>query len=79
MLHDRTCCQHRVFRPENPGDGARAAVASVHDRGIHLLRPGGGEDGAAPGVEQRVVLERDDRGGDGVERAAAGGEDGAAG
>jgi hypothetical protein len=46
----------------------RLPLAPVHDCGIHLLRPGCGEHCAAPGVEQRIVLKRGNRGGNGVER-----------
>ena len=73
-LHHRARGEDRVFRAEDAGDRAGAAVAPVHDRGVHLLRAGGGEDGASAGVEQRVVLERDDGGGHRIERAAAVGE-----
>ena len=79
MLHDRARRQDRVSRPEDAGDGAGPAVAPIHHRGVHLLRAGGGEDGAAPGIEQRVVLERDDRRGHRIERGAAAGEHIAAG
>jgi hypothetical protein len=50
-------------------------LGPLHDRGVHLLRAGGGKDGAAPGIEQRVVLERDDGGANRAERAAAARED----
>ena len=53
--------QHRVFRPADAGDRAGPALAPVHHRGVHFLRAGGGEHRAAPGIEQRIVLERDDR------------------
>ena len=67
------------FGPKIAGDRAGPAVAPVHHRGVHLLRAGGGEHRAASGIEQRVVLQRDDRCRHRVERAAAGGKDRAAG
>ena len=79
MLHHGARRQDRVLRPENAGDRAGPAVAPVHHRGVHFLRAGGGEHRAAAGIEQRVVFQRDDRFRDRVERAAAGGEDRAAG
>ena len=67
------------FGPQIAGDRAGPAVAPVHHRGVHLLRAGGGEHRAASGIEQRIVLERDHRFRDRIERAAAVGENRAAG
>ena len=75
VFHDRARRQHRVLRSADPGDGPGTAVAPLHDGSIHLLRAGGGEDGAAPGIEQRIVLERDNGNRHCVERAAITSED----
>src|SRR5713101_1985000 len=61
VVHHRPSRQYRVARPEDAGHRTRPAIASVHHRGIHLLRTGGGEDAAPPRIEQRVVFERYDR------------------
>ena len=79
VVHDRPRRQDRVLGSEDAGHRAGAVFAPFHDRRVHFLGPGRSKDGAAPGVQQRIVLERDDRGRDGVERAAAGGEDASAG
>jgi len=71
MLHDRASGQYRVLRAADAGNRAGAALASVHTRGVHLDRAGARKAGAAPGVKQRVVFERDHRGGHRVERRAA--------
>src|SRR5215469_11332793 len=47
---------------------------SLHHARIHFLGPGGAEDAAAAGIEQRIVFERDNGSGDGIERIAAAGE-----
>ena len=72
--------------PTTPGSLARK-YPRRHRRAVCLLPsprrpfPGSrrGEHSAPPGIEQRVVLQRDDRGGYRVKRAAAGGKDVAAG
>ena len=74
-LHDRPGGEDRVFGAADPGDGAGSAVAAVHDRGVHLVGAGGGRNGAAPGIEERVVFELDYRRRHRVERRAALGED----
>ena len=78
VLHDGPRRQHRVSRSEDAGDGTGPPLPPFHHRGVHFLGAGGGEHGAAAGIEQRVVLERDDGGGHRVERGAAGGENVAA-
>ena len=68
----------RAARPDGergqPGHGAGAEVAAVHDRGIELERVVVREHRAPAGVEQRRVLEHPDGGGDGVEARSAGRE-----
>ncbi len=49
-------------------------IGAVHHRGVHLLRSGGSEDTASPGIEQWVVLERHNRFCRRIERAAARGK-----
>ena len=62
-----------------PGRGDRpGAPVAGHDAGVELGGAGGGQRGAAAGVEQRVVLELLDGGADRVEGAAAGGQHGGA-
>src|SRR5690606_4424318 len=56
------------------GDGAGGAVGPVHDRRIKLVAAGGGEDGPASGVEQRIVFHHLDRRLDRVQRGPAGGQ-----
>jgi hypothetical protein len=73
-FHDRTRGQYRIARPEDARDRTRPMVATVHQRGVHLLRPGGCKDAASAGIEQRVVLEHHDRFSDRVESAAARGK-----
>ena len=70
-LHDEPGGMYRVARPEDASNRAGAPVAPIHYRGVHLLLAGCGEDGAAAGIEQRVVLERRDRRGRRIERGAA--------
>jgi hypothetical protein len=69
-LHDRTRGQYRIARPEDARDRTRPMVATVHHRGVHLLRPDIGKDAASAGIEQWIVLERHDRFSDRIESAA---------
>src|SRR5216117_2047451 len=48
--------------------GAAVEPVAFHDRGVHLDRAGGGEHGAAPGIEAGVILERAHRALDSIER-----------
>ena len=73
-FHHRARRQHRVARTENAGDRAGGPVEAVHHRGVHLVAAGRGIDGAAAGVEQRVVLQRHHRGRHRVQRRAAAGQ-----
>ena len=57
------------------GDGAGAEGGAVHDDGVAFDVAVEVEVGAVAGVEDGVVFEDDDGGGDGVERGAALGED----
>ncbi len=60
-LHDGSRGQYRVLRGRKGRRPRRRGGAPVHDpRGVHLLGAGAGKDRAAAGVEQRVVLKRDD-------------------
>ncbi len=54
-----------------PPPAAGAPIAPVHDGRIHLQRAGAGEYGAAPGIEQRLILQRHHGRGHGIERRAA--------
>jgi len=63
-----------VARSEDRGDRPGAALAAGHHRRIHLLRTRASENSAPAGIEQRVVLQRDDRRGHRVERTAAAGQ-----
>lgn len=63
--------EDRVADALHGGDRACRLRGAVHHRGVHLVLAGGVEDRAAPGVEERAVLERDDRGRDGVKGRAA--------
>jgi hypothetical protein len=70
-FHNRARGQYRIARAEDARHPTRPMIGAVHHRGVHLLRSGGGEDTASPGIEQRVVLERHNRFCRGIERAAA--------
>ena len=61
------------------GDGSGLHGGSVHDGGVHLIGAVGGEDGAASGVEERIVFEDFDGGLDGVGGGASFIEDGSGG
>ena len=70
-FHDRARSQYRITGPEDARHRTRPMLDTVHHRGVHLLRPGGGEDAAPAGIEQRVVLERCNRLCHRIERIAA--------
>ena len=76
VLHHRTGETDRVFGAHRPGNGTRAAIPPVHDRGVERIGALIGKHRAATGVEVGVVLEHTDRSFDGVERTAAGLEHG---
>ena len=79
VVHDGAGSQDGVAGPADAGHGAGAQRGAVHDGRVHLVHAGRGEDGAVAGVEQRVVLQRHDAGGDRVQRRAAGRQDAVAG
>jgi hypothetical protein len=74
LFHHRTRRQYGIARPKNTSHCPGPVIAPIHDRSVHLLGSCGGEDGAPAGIEQRVVLERDDCLGYRIERGAASGE-----
>src|SRR5262249_18497852 len=61
----------RIAHTTHLGHGPGAQRPSLHDRRIELDTAGEREHGAPAGVEQRIVLECDHRGLDGLECAAA--------
>ena len=77
-LHHGARGPNRIARSEDARHRARAAFRAIHDAGIHFLRPGAGEYAAAAGIEQRVVFQRRDGLGHGVDGAAARGKNVAA-
>ena len=67
LLHHRARREHRVADAPHRGHRAGAQLRAFHDRGVHLDLAVAVERGAAPGVEQRVVLQHHDRRGDRIE------------
>jgi hypothetical protein len=78
FFQDETRQRHRVAYGRDAGDGAVREPVALHDGGVHLNRAIGGEGGAAPGVESRVVLERAHGGLDRRHRSASPVENGPA-
>jgi hypothetical protein len=74
-LHDQPRELDRAAHVPHAGDGAGPEVAPVHHRGVELVQAVGCDDCAAPGVEQRFILQHLHCGHRGVERIAAGVED----
>lgn len=70
-LHHAPRGEHRVAHAGRAADRTGAERRAVHDRRVEFVLAFGRIHGAAPGVEQRAVLEHPHRDGDGVERAAA--------
>jgi hypothetical protein len=60
----------RMSHVGDAGDRAVAEGVPLHDRGVHLHRAVGGEDGAPARVEARIVLHGAHRGLDGIDGAA---------
>jgi hypothetical protein len=60
-----------VLDPLNSGDGSSMQVATFHHASIQLCVTVGCEHGAGPGVESRIILQRNDCGLNGIECAAA--------
>ena len=79
LVQHRAGCAHRVADTAQRGDGSRRAVGPAHERGVVRDAPALIQHSAAAGVEQRVVLEDDDRGLDRGQRVAPGGQHGVAG
>ena len=79
MLHDRACRKDWVARSEYSGYRAGAKIAAVHQRSIHFLSAGCGENAPPSRVEQRIIFKRDSRLGHGINRISATREDTAAG
>ena len=62
MLHNGARGADRVTRVGDAGDGASSSCAAVHDGGVEFVAAFGGEDGAAAGIEERIVLHFGDHG-----------------
>src|ERR1041385_2188482 len=75
FLHDRPRGEHGVADAAHRSDRSRAQRRSVHDRGVELVRSRRGVHGAAAGVEERIVLERDHGRADRVQALSSGSED----
>ena len=58
LLHDRAGQADGMADAGHARAGAGLADHAVHDRGVHLDAPVGGQHGSTPGVEQRALLER---------------------
>src|SRR5204863_277727 len=67
----RDCGEHRVTDATDCTDGAGASRRAVHHPRIELVLLIGVVAGAAPGIEERVVLQLDDCGAYRVQGAAA--------
>ncbi|MNE03539.1 hypothetical protein D3C80_960450 [compost metagenome] len=68
FLHHRARRRDRVAGAGQTGHGPRRQVGPVHYGGIQLVLAGGGEDRAASGVEQGIVLHGLNRGLNRVQR-----------
>jgi hypothetical protein len=79
VLHDGPGEADRIPCGADSGDGAGVAASAVHHRRVELVGALIGEDGAAPGVEMRVVLQDAGRPLDRVQGPAALGENPGAG
>jgi hypothetical protein len=73
-LHHLARDEHRVPHPRDRRDTARPQILARHHRSIHLHRAVEVQHRAGARVEERIVLEADNRGADRVERRAAAGE-----
>ena len=73
-LHHRARRQDRVAWAENTGNRPSRAILAAHHRRVHFLLAGRGVDRPAPGVEQRIILQRHDGLGHCIERGPAIGE-----
>ena len=71
LVHYCTRKINRVTRARHAGDRAGLLRFAVHDRGVEFILALGGKHRAAPGVEQRIIFEHADRGGNRIERRAA--------
>ena len=74
-FHDTARDQHRVAHAADAGHAARGQRLARHHARVEFGLALGVEDRAGAGVEQGVVLERDDGGRDRLEGAASGRED----
>jgi hypothetical protein len=70
-LHDGAGERDGMAGALDVGNGSGAEGEAVHDGGVELIGAVGGKDGAASGVEERIVLKKLDGGLDGIERGAA--------
>jgi hypothetical protein len=79
FLHDGAGEVDGMARVLDVGDGSGFHSGAVHDRSVHLISSVGGEDGAASGVEERIVFKDLDRGLHGVDGGASFVENGSGG
>ncbi len=70
-FHDGPRKFHGISNARDAAYGARLQRAAIHDGGIQFVAAVEREHGAAPGIEQGIVLERYDRPGHRVEAGAA--------
>ncbi len=70
LLHDRPGRADRGPGRTQPGDGAAAAVAPVHDRRVQLDMAVIGQHASSPGVEAGILFQDARRRLDRVERVA---------
>jgi hypothetical protein len=68
LLHHRARQADGVARAGDAGHRSCLQGCAIHDRRVQLVLALGGEDRAAPCVEEWIVFENPNRGFDGVER-----------
>ena len=73
-FHDSACRTNRVADAADASDGAGAQTGAVHDRGVEFVRLVMRENRAVPSVEQWAIFQHRHCQRDGVECAAAVGE-----
>src|SRR5690606_10821168 len=71
LLHHGPCRQHGIARSANSGNCPTSARCAIHDRGIHLVRFVGRENGSPTRIEERIFFQSNHGNGHGVESFAA--------